>query len=259
QNPEAVMAVLTADHFIGNEDTFRHVLAAAYKVASTDGVVTLGIEPDHPSTGFGYIERGSLAHKVGETAVYELKQFHEKPDRAVAERYIQSGIYSWNSGMFIWQVGRVMEEFRLHSPDIHGILCRIEDTLGTPRYASVLEQEWPKIQRTTIDYALLEHIKSDIYVIPVEMGWQDIGNFSTLYDILAGSDGANISQCQQPVIQIDTRGTLIISKRLVAAVGVADLVIVDTDDALLVTTRAHAQEVKTIVEELKKRNLDSYL
>lgn len=259
RNPEAVMAVLTADHYIADEDTFRQALEAGISLAAEGKIVMLGIEPTYPATGFGYIERGEPATSVKGVTAYNLEQFKEKPDPATAEAYLRSGKYSWNSGMFIWPVKRVMAEFATHAPDIHDELERLAAAIGQPGYNQLIANLWPGIRKTSVDYALMEHIESDVYVIPVEMGWQDIGNFSTLYDILSAGSGNNVTHAAEPPLLIDTNGTLIFSRRLVAAIGVDDLVIVDTDDVLLVCRRDLAQDVKKIVEQLKMENRDRYL
>lgn len=257
RDPQAVMAVLTADHHIADTGRFRQVLGAAVELAAEGAVVTLGIHPTYPATGFGYIERGEPLRMVGEVAAAPLVQFREKPDAETAAAYLQNDRFSWNSGMFIWPARRVMAEFAAHAPDIHATLSELWAGIGTPEYAATLARLWPGVRRISVDYALLEHIDEDIYVIPVEMGWNDIGNFSALYAIL--SDGeTNVVRGEAPAL-VDTRGSLIFSDRLVATIGLDDVVIVDTEDALLICKRDRAQDVKQIVERLQEEQRDSYL
>jgi mannose-1-phosphate guanylyltransferase len=258
RHPDAVMAVLTADHHIADEATFRRVLGVACRAASQGGIVTLGIKPGFPSTGFGYIERGPLAQTVDGVAVYALKQFREKPDEQTAAGYVASGEFSWNSGMFIWQASRVLAEFARHAPDIHDALAAIAAEIGQPAYQERLSAVWPTVRKTSVDYALMEHVRQDVYVIPVEMGWNDIGNFDALYDILTADEQGNVVHGRR-LAAIDSSGTLVFSDRLVATIGLEDVVIVDTDDALLVCRRDRAQDVKQIVEWLKKERQDNYL
>lgn len=259
RDPQAVMAVLTADHHIADEPTFRRVLSVACAVAQEGAIVTLGIRPTFPATGFGYIERGALDRTLDGIEVYALCQFHEKPDRVTAERYLSSGNYSWNSGMFIWRVARVMEEFEQHTPRLHSALERLATAIGQPDYDRLLAEIWPTLERKSVDYALMEHIREGVYVIPVEMSWNDIGDFGTLYQLLAPDDQQNVIHADVSPLLIDTHRTLIYSDRLVATIGVEDLVIVDTGDALLVCHRSRAQDVKQVVERLKEEQQDKYL
>lgn len=258
RHPDAVMAVLTADHYIADEATFRRVLGVACQAASQGGIVTLGIKPGFPSTGFGYIERGPLAQTVDGVEVYALKQFREKPDEQTAAGYVASGEFSWNSGMFIWQASRVLAEFARHAPDTHDALAAIAAEIGQPAYQERLSAVWPTVRKTSVDYALMEHVRQDVFVIPVEMGWNDIGNFDALYDILTADEQGNVVHGRRPAA-IDSSGTLVFSDRLVATIGLEDVVIVDTDDALLVCRRDRAQDIKQIVEWLKKERQDNYL
>jgi mannose-1-phosphate guanylyltransferase len=259
RDPQAVMAVLTADHHIADEQTFRRVLAAACAVAEGGAIVTLGIRPVFPATGFGYIERGALDRTLDGIEVFTLRQFREKPDLATAEQYLASGRFSWNSGMFIWRAQRVIDEFQRHAPDLSASLEQLAAAIGQPSYDDLLARIWPEIRRISVDYALMEHIREGIFVIPVEMGWSDIGDFGALYDVLAADQAQNISHGETAPVLIDTSGTLIYSERLVAAIGVENLVIVDTGDALLICRRDRAQDVRQIVERLKQEQRDTYL
>lgn len=259
RNPNAIMAVLTADHHINDTILFRRTLAAASKAASEDNsIVTLGINPTFPATGFGYIERGLCMKTVDEIDIYDLVRFVEKPNQPDAEAYVKSGHYSWNSGMFIWQVSRVMDEFRQHIPEMYDKLERIAASLGSEQYHSVLADLWQTIPNVSVDYALMEHISENVCVIPVDMGWNDIGNFEALYDILSHEEGSNVAVGPSPLL-IDTNGTIIYSKRLVATLGVEDLIIVDTDDVLMIAKRDRAQEIKQLVEHLEESEKHTYL
>ncbi len=259
RDPDAVMVVLAADHHIADVLTFRRVLAAASQTAATsDAIITLGIPPRFPSTGFGYIERGARQQIVDGIEVYSLQRFTEKPDRAAAAAFVASGRYSWNSGMFLWTVQRVMAEYARHAPDLHERLEEIAASIGTPAYADTLARVWPQMRRISVDFALMEHIRENVSVIPVEMGWSDIGSFEALYDILSTETGQNVAFGPSPLL-IDTHGTLVYSQRQVAMIGIEDLVVVDTDDALLICRRDQTQKVKGIVEQLKEGKQDRYL
>ncbi len=259
RDPDATMAVLTADHYIADEERFRAVLEAAFHLAGAGSVVTLGITPTYASTGFGYIERGRHVTDQGDIPVYELSQFVEKPAQARAEAMIADERYSWNSGMFIWPVARVMAEFEKHAKAMYASLGEIANAVGSPAYDDVLKRQWNDINPISVDYALMENIQGDALVIPVEMGWSDIGNFGTLYDILSEQgEGGTTSMVKDPVM-LDSGDNLVFSTRLVATLGIEDLVIIDTDDVLLVCHRSRVQDVKKLVETLKKEQRIEYL
>ncbi len=258
RDPTAIVAVLTADHYIHDLEKFRHVLSVACQIAAQNLIVTLGISPSWPATGFGYIERGEFDQAIEEINVYKLKRFTEKPDATTAEQFLASGQYSWNSGMFVWTARRVVEEIQRYAPDLYDNLERLAKEVGRLDYHALLNELWPDVERISVDYALMEHIREGVRVIPVEMGWSDVGNFSALYDILSEDDGGNVISGPTP-LTIETRGSLIFSKRLVATIGLEDVIIVDTDDALLVCRRDRAQDVKEVVDLLKKEHRSRHL
>jgi len=257
RDPEAVMAVLTADHIIGRPERFRQVLLAAEEVAREGYLVTLGIAPTGPVTGYGYIERGEPLGEYNGFRVYRLVRFTEKPDQETARAFVQSGDFSWNSGMFIWRVDRILEEIAQHMPDLYAGLTRLMEVLGTPQERAVLETVWPTLPRTSIDYGVMEHVNRGA-VIPVDIGWNDVGSWAALYDELAKDSAGNAIQGE--VVAVDTEGSLILAKgRLLATVGVRDLVVVESEDALLICPRERAQDVRLIVEFLKSQGKDEYL
>jgi mannose-1-phosphate guanylyltransferase len=248
-DPEAVMAVLTADHYIIDTGRFLLVLAAAEQIARQGHLVTLGIHPSGPSTGYGYIEQGQSLGCANDFPYFHVKRFVEKPDLENATNMVQSGQFSWNSGMFIWQVKRILEEFERQMPAFYSQLMEIEAVAGTPAYVSTVQRIWPQVAKQTIDYGIMEGAV-DVAVIPVEMGWSDIGSWSSLTGLLPVDELGN--SAVGPNLAIDTERTLVFGeKRLIATIGVQDLVIVDTDDALLVCSKADEQRVKEVVEWLK--------
>jgi len=257
RDPDALVAVLTADHFIADETGFRAALDAACQVAKQGMIVTLGIAPGYPSTGFGYIERGSLSQTINGVDIYDLKRFVEKPNQARAEEFVRDGQHSWNSGMFIWQVRRLMAEFAKHSPALNASLETLAAAIETPEYDPLLAKIWPDLRRVSIDYALMEHIDHGVKVIPVNIGWSDIGNFEALYDIL--SEGKDHVVVGHEPLALDSKRLLIFSQRLVATIGVEDLVIIDTEDVLLICPRDRAQDIKQLVETLKNNQRHEYL
>ncbi len=259
QDPEAIMVVLTADHFISQAALFRQALTAAAQVAEEGHLVTLGIRPSSPSTGYGYIEQGERLDTVGGFPVFRAERFTEKPSLETALHMVESGEYSWNSGMFVWRVDRILQEFQHQMPEFYVQLAEVEATLGTPGYEATLNRVWPQVARQTIDYGVMEGAE-DVTVIPVDIGWSDVGSWASLLELLPADEEGNT--IVGPHVGIDTRDTLVFSrggKRLVATIGLEGLVIVDTEDALLVCTKEREQEVRAMVRELEARDETGYL
>ena len=257
RDSEAVMAMLTADHFIANVGRFRAALAAAEKVACTGKIVTLGIEPGFPSTGYGYIQKGESLGQFDGFEAFTAVRFTEKPDPTTANSFFESGQYSWNSGMFIWRVDHLLAEFQRQRPKIYGQLMTIAEAIGTPDEAQVLTEVWPQIEKISVDYAIMEGA-SDVVVIPVEIGWSDVGSWATLFDVIPGDKDGNVVIGEHLVI--DTTGTLVRGKdRPVVTIGLEDMIIVDTEDALLVCPKDRAQDVKAVVDRLKREGRNDLL
>ncbi|MEA3376059.1 MAG: mannose-1-phosphate guanylyltransferase [Chloroflexota bacterium] len=260
-DPDAVMAVLTADHFIADVERFRNVLEAADEIAEEGYLVTLGIEPSSPSTGYGYIERAEALTRVDGFDVYLVERFTEKPDKETALRMVESGEYTWNSGMFIWQVERIMEEFQVQMPDFYVKLAEVETSLGTNGYTPTLERAWPQVTRQSIDYGVMEHAE-DVTVIPVSIGWSDVGSWGSLAELLARAgnqdDRGNIIVGRH--VGIDTHTSLIFGgERLIATIGLEDMIVVDTGDAVLVCPMRREQEVRDMVRRLERDRMNDYL
>ena len=251
RDPDAVMVVVTADHYIGDRERFRRALMAATKVAQQGYLVTLGITPSYPSTGYGYIRRGERLQNVDGFDVYHALRFTEKPGMAMAQAFLESGLYSWNSGMFIWRVDSIWREFARQMPALYAQLGEIERALGTPDEQAVLESVWAGVEKETIDYGIMEHA-CDVAVIPVCIGWSDIGCWDALAELLEADADGNVLVGDH--VLLDTQRTLIYSPhKLVAAIGLRDMVVVETDDALLICPRERSQQVRSIVNELRAR------
>jgi len=250
RDPGGLMACLTADHFIGDEARFRDVLAAAVQVAGKGFLVTLGIKPTYPSAGYGYIQRGMALQTVGEWEVYRAARFKEKPKLSEAEAMIADGLHSWNSGMFIWRVERILAEFARQMPEFH------EQLLGSEAAPESLARIWANAPTTTIDYGIMEGA-DEVAVIPADgLQWSDIGSWESLLEVLAPDEAGNVVVGGEH-LGLGTTGSLIHSshgaRRLIATIGVSNLVIVDTGDVLLVCPRERSQEVRAVVEQLKQR------
>lgn len=252
QDPDAVIAVLTADHHIADADGFLQALRAAYRTATRGYIVTLGISPSFPSTGFGYIERGDFIDTVEALKVYRSLRFTEKPDQETAIQFLTSGRFSWNSGMFIWKARQAMREFERQHPAMSKLFDQVAQVYGTPDYRPTIERVWPDMKRLSVDYAIMEGAEQ-VAVIPVDIGWSDIGSWAALYEVLAPEDGANVSRgANGQHLPLDTTGSLIISNRMVVTIGIENMVVVDTDDVLLICHRDRSQDVRTIVHQLRE-------
>jgi len=257
KDPAAVMAVVTADHYIQDAARFRQALAAAQQVAQAGHLVTLGITPSAPATGYGYIEQGEPLATVDGFPVFRVDRFTEKPDLDTAIRMVESGRYSWNSGMFIWRVDRIMEEFERQMPGFARQLAQIDAALGGADAQATLERIWSQVSKQTIDYGVMEHAR-DVAVIPVDIGWSDVGSWASVAELWPADGDGNV--VNGPHIGVDTRDTLVFGgQRLIATIGVEGLIIVDTGDALLVCQRGREQEVREIVNRLKTEGRQEYL
>jgi len=251
RDPEALVAVLAADHHIANKARFRQVLAAAGELATQGYIATLGITPTFPSTGYGYIKRGERLNPVGEFEAYCAAGFMEKPNLETATQFLADGRYSWNSGMFIFETGQVLAEYARQQPQMYALFQEIDAAIGTDRYEATINRVWPQMPKLSIDYAIMEKA-APMAVIPVEMGWSDIGSWATLYEVLEGDQNGIVTRGQgQGHIHIDTKDTLVLSDRRVVTIGLEDLVIVDTDDVLLVCHRDRSQDVRKVIDQLK--------
>lgn len=257
KDPDAVIMISPADHIITKEKHFRRLLEVAEQVASEGpNIVTIGIRPTAPETGYGYIHMKEEHRTVGDVDVYEVASFKEKPDVKTAEDYVSSWHYVWNSGMFIWSVKTIMDLYRDHAPDIYKQLIRFEGAIGTPNEAKVLEEIYDAMPRISVDYAILEHARN-ISVIPASIGWSDLGSWSSLYEIMEHDDNGNAVVGDH--VGIDTHNCLIHSSKLVATVGLDNLIIVNTDNALLILPQGRSQDIKGLLEELKKENKSNNL
>lgn len=250
RTPNGVMACLTADHFMQDEARFRDLLVAAADVAQRGFLVTLGIEPTFPSTGFGYIQRESVLGTFGAFEAYHAARFREKPPLELAREMVADGQHSWNSGMFVWRVERLLEEFAWQMPGFHHQLTQIEADPAS------LESVWPNVIDKTIDYGVMEGAEQVAVIPAAGLGWNDVGSWEALFEVLPADEAGNVILGAE-WLGIESQATLVHNsnpqRKLVAAIGVSDLVIVDTGDVLLVCPRDRAQDVRAAVNALKAR------
>jgi mannose-1-phosphate guanylyltransferase len=257
RDPEAVMAVVTADHHIGDAPHFRRALMAAAEMARAGQLITMGITPTFASTGYGYIRRGEKLDTVDGFDIYRALRFTEKPDTTLAQAFLESGLYSWNSGMFVWQTKAIRAELERQMPELHAQLGQIEQALGTADEGTVLERVWADVSKQTIDYGVMEHAP-EVAVIPVQIGWNDIGSWQTLMELLETDQDGNLLTGEH--IALDTQNTLIYSPtKLVATIGLEDMIVVDTPDALLICPRDRCQDVRRIVDILRQSGQEDLL
>ena len=255
---DALMAVLPADHYIAQAARYRGIIRAALDAANAPGaLVVLGIPPTRAETGFGYIERGVRA-KISQVPMYAVERFTEKPDAARARRYVASGKYDWNAGMFFWRASTYLAQLQRFLPATHDALLRLAESIGTSRYSATLARIYPRLENISVDYAVLEpatrtRAAARVLVIPAEIGWSDIGSWAAVHELLAKKSGDNVAAGK--LFALDSSGNFLWSPdKLIAAVGIRNLVVVETKDALLICPRERSQDVAKIVKWLEERN-----
>jgi mannose-1-phosphate guanylyltransferase len=261
---DAVMAVLPADHYIAQTDRFRSIVNAALHLAGDSSrMVVLGIPPIRPDTGFGYIERMGEAINAEGFPVFAVRRFTEKPELSAAKEYLATGLFQWNAGMFFWRIRTFLDALKSYLPKTHQVLESLAIDIGKRSYEANLKKVYRKLQNISVDYAILEPATREtgdprVFVIPADIGWSDIGSWSAVYELLAKSTGENIFA--GPGQSLDAEGNFLWSpQKFVAAIGVRDLVVVDTPDALLICPRDRAQDVGKIVKALEERKRTNLL
>ncbi len=259
QNPDAVLGIFPSDHVIADEPRFLKALQKGIAVAAAgDHIVVLGIEPTRAETGYGYIETGDLTK---DDAALHVRRFIEKPNQNRAEEFVAAGNYYWNSGMFLWSARTLANAVREHLPETAPLLEAIAAAYGTPHFDEVFRTAYPKCENISVDYAVLEprsakgeHL-SHLYCIPAEFSWNDLGSWASLYEYqletrLRGDAEGNVAETTGHMALDAVNNYIYSPHKFVALVGVENLVIVDTEDALLIAHRDHSQDVGKIVKEL---------
>jgi mannose-1-phosphate guanylyltransferase len=259
--PETVIGIFPSDHIVKNQARFAQVIRAGVALAAGgDRIVVLGVPPTRAETGYGYVELGEVIDAAGDVPVRRVKRFTEKPDRARAEEFVASGNYAWNGGIFLWSARTLANAIREHCPTMAPLLERIAAARGTPDFERVFAELYPQCQSISIDYAVLEprsakgEAGSEIYCLPADFAWTDIGSWAALHEHLTGGEMCNCFDATDPVSStIDAEGNYVYAPgKVVALVGVNDLVVVDTGDCLLITTRERSQDVGKVVTDLKR-------
>jgi len=253
-DPGAIMAVFSADHLIGDEERFRQVIRQAAATAAEGHLTTIGIRPLHAETRFGYLKVGEPLPGGART----VASFKEKPTREVAARYLESGEYLWNAGIFAFAVMAFLDELARQLPHLSAGIARIADAWDSPARDTVLAEVWPGLEKISVDYGVLEGAAAagKVATVPADMPWSDVGDFDALGDSLPTDESGNLLIASlAEVVARDVKDAVIVSTtdRVVAVIGLDNVVVVDTSDAMLVCDRSRAQEVKQVVEELHGR------
>lgn len=252
---DGIMAIFASDHYIKDEPGFREVLERAIRTAEDgDKLVTIGIKPYFPSTGYGYIKRKTADCAAGAA---QVEEFVEKPDLETAKRYLESGDYLWNSGMFIWKASVILKQFEKLLPDIYTHLLTIGESMGTEREQDVIGEVYPKIPKISVDYGIMERAEN-VFVLEGDFGWNDVGSLDAMEIMHEPDENGNVV-CGEN-ISLDVKNCISYGEnKLIALVGVENLIVVETEDTLLVCDKNRAQDVKKIVERLETEGKDKYL
>lgn len=260
---DAVMAVLPSDSYIAETARYRKLVRAAIQMAQVSGnLVVMGIPPTRPETGYGYIERGGVCARSSGISAFDVRRFTEKPALLVAKRYLASRRYFWNAGMFFWRVSTFLKALKQFLPATHDALIELKRFIGRSLYPTQLKRTYARLESISVDYAVMEPATRTkggfrVEVIPTNVGWSDIGSWAAVYELLGQKPGKNVSG--GPFHALDASGNYFWSpKKFVAAIGVQDLVLVETDDAVLLCSRERSQDVGKIVkwlEENRRRDL----
>ncbi|HSK87104.1 MAG TPA: sugar phosphate nucleotidyltransferase [Anaerolineales bacterium] len=262
RDPEAIMAIQTSDHYIRNRDLFHYLIRAAFDVAQQHYLVTLGITPTYPATGYGYIQQGEPLDGEYRYPVYEVKRFKEKPNEQTAQQLLRSGDHSWNSGMFVWSADTILAEIERQMPELFKVVNEIAAAWGTAEQNHVVESHWYDLKSQTIDYGVMEKAEK-VAVLPASgLGWSDVGSWDSLFDVLLPDMNGNVATNGSQHLALDTNNTLIYTKddeRLVVTIGLDDMVIVDAGDVLMICKVDQSQKVRDVVEHLKKHRQEKYL
>jgi mannose-1-phosphate guanylyltransferase len=266
--PDTVIGIFPSDHVVASIQRFAKVLAAGIRVAAAgENIVVLGVPPTRPETGYGYIEKGAEAPEFTEVPVHRVKRFREKPDRHTAERFLAAGNFAWNGGIFLWTARTLVNAIKEHVPDMAPMLEKIAAAHGTDEFERVFAEEYPQCENISIDYAVLERrsakgeARSNIYCLPADFGWNDLGSWASLHEHLGSHEDDNVIDGKtNGLVAIQAEGNYVYAPgKMVALLGVDGLVVVETDDALLITTRERSQDVSKVVrqvhEGLKREDL----
>lgn len=264
RDPDAIMGSFAADQVIGPDEVFRTAVAEAIATAATNKIVTIGIKPTYPSTGFGYIRQGDKLDVEAAPSAYKVDKFVEKPEEDVAQRYVDSGRHFWNAGMFVAPVKLLLQHLRDNEPELFAGVTAIAQARVAGDAEQAMTEIWPDLPKTAIDYAVAEPAAEagDVAVIPGDFIWDDVGDFAAIARLHPAANESGVTVIgETPRVYADEANGVVVTdtSRVIALIGVEDIVVVDTGDALLVTTTEHAQSVKQAVESIKAHGDDDVL
>lgn len=255
REPDVIVGSFAADHVILEDKLFQATVREAVEVAATGKIVTIGVRPTEPSVGFGYIKVGDALKVDGAPSALEVAKFVEKPNIAKARKYVESGNYLWNAGMFIAQAKVLVAELAKSEPELHEAILKIADAWDTDARHAVTRQVWPTLKKVAIDYSIAEPAAEAglVAVIPADFTWHDVGDFAAIAELQSQGRRGNLAVLGNAKVLADSSSGILVSDtdRLIALIGLEDVIVVDTPDALLVTTKEHAQRVKSLVDALK--------
>ena len=255
-NENETMGVFAADHYIEDPTELLQAVknGSEFLNAHPNYLITFGIKPTTPETGYGYIKKDGLLKKIVSTEIYKADRFVEKPDYKTALQYLESGEFLWNSGMFLWKTKTIIEKFKAYAPDTYARLEKIREAVGTEKFEEVLEKEFKEMDKNSIDYAILEN-ETDIAVIPLNINWSDVGSWTSLKNTLTGNSSSRhlIMKVKGEHIDFNSENLLVYgSDKLITTIGVKDLIIVDTPDAILICDKNKSQLVSDVVKKLEE-------
>lgn len=259
RDPDAVMVVLPSDHMITNIGEFKKTIAMSIEIAKSENVlVTMGVVPTRPETAYGYIETGKLMPEYTGIPVYRVKRFTEKPNKTIAQVFIDKGTFLWNSGMFVWKAATLLENIKKYLPDLYACLIEMSNAIGTAAEEKVVEEEYKRVDGISIDFGIMEKAQ-DVVVLKTNLDWDDIGNWNALSKYYVKDDENNI--INGLFSSIDTHNCMIFGdSRLIATIGLNNLLVVDTGDTLLICDRERDQDIKEMVRQLDMmRGFDKFL
>ncbi|MBU4445216.1 MAG: mannose-1-phosphate guanylyltransferase [Candidatus Marinimicrobia bacterium] len=257
KDPNAVLGIFPADHLIVDENSFRKAVHRGVQFARDHvALVTFGIMPTRPATGYGYIQY-SRKGTVYQEAIYKVKTFAEKPNLPTAKRFLESGEFLWNSGMFIWKADNILNSIKLFLPELHESLQAIAGAMDTPQYTKVLKKQWASIHSESIDYGVMEKAKN-VYVVRSTFDWNDVGSWDAVYEIKEKDKNGNV--IIGDVVTMNTENSYIYSrKNLISTIGVKDLIIIQSKNAILIVNRNESEKVKDLVDLLERKNHNEHI
>jgi mannose-1-phosphate guanylyltransferase len=259
-NKPNVMAVLPADHLITNVEAFQKTLQVAGKEAlQSNTLITIGVKPLYPETGYGYIQRNSKQTEIDGQKLYPVKTFAEKPNFETARRFLSSGDFYWNAGIFVWSTQTILNEFESQMPELYDLLPNLQEKIDTNEMDKEIFKVYSATKSISIDYAVMEGAKN-VSVIEADFDWSDVGSWEAVYNLSAKNKDKNVAYTDH-TIEIDSRNNFFHSdnKKLIAAIDIEDLIVVETSDAILICKKDSSQRVKEVVDKLRVKDMDEYL